>query len=200
MQAGIICIVFITIFIAELPDKSMIATFVLSTRFRSPLIVWAGAAAAFLLHVAIAVTAGQALALLPNRIVEAIVTVLFIAGASVLFFQKHDILPADNEFESAKTKEVSLSFLKAFAATFGIVFLGEWGDITQIATANYAAYYQDPFSVAVGSILALWAAAAVAVIAGKKLPKLVSGVLLRRTAGTILLIFAAFGVYGVMQG
>ena len=35
---------FATVFVAELPDKTMLATIVLSARFRRPLAVWIGAA------------------------------------------------------------------------------------------------------------------------------------------------------------
>ena len=81
MNAAIALAVFPVIFIGELPDKTMFASLVLSTRGR-PLLVWAGAAAAFAVHVVIAVSVGTALfRLLPHRLLEAIVAVIFAAGA-----------------------------------------------------------------------------------------------------------------------
>jgi putative Ca2+/H+ antiporter (TMEM165/GDT1 family) len=68
---------FVTVFPAELPDKTMVATIILVTRYRHPLGVWLGAAAAFLVHVVVAVAAGSAIALLPERVVGGVVTVLF---------------------------------------------------------------------------------------------------------------------------
>ena len=87
MSLAVAAIAFGVVFLAELPDKSMIASLVLGTRFR-PLYVWVGAAAAFSVHVVIAVAAGGALSLLPHRLVEGIVAVLFLAGAALLLFGK----------------------------------------------------------------------------------------------------------------
>src|SRR5581483_595120 len=90
MDISIIAIVFGVIFIAELPDKSMFASLVLGLRYPAPY-VWSGAAAAFLAHVVIAVTAGQAFSLLPRRVVELVVAALFLAGALLLFVGKHGV-------------------------------------------------------------------------------------------------------------
>jgi hypothetical protein len=49
--------VFGVTFVAELPDKSLFASLVLGTRYR-PVHVWLGVAAAFAVHVGLAVTVG----------------------------------------------------------------------------------------------------------------------------------------------
>ena len=85
MSVAVVAITFGVIFLAELPDKSMIASLVLGTRYRS-LHVWLGAAAAFAVHVVIAVTAGGLLSLLPHRLVQSIVAALFLVGAAILIF------------------------------------------------------------------------------------------------------------------
>ena len=72
---------FAVIFPAELPDKSLMASLVLGTRYRS-LPVWLGATSAFTVHVVIAVAAGGLLRLLPSTVVEVVVTVLFAVGCS----------------------------------------------------------------------------------------------------------------------
>lgn len=85
MHLAIVLAVFPVIFIGELPDKSMFASLVLASRGRAPS-VWAGAAAAFLVHVVIATTIGVGLfALLPQRVVEGFVALLFAAGAVFAF-------------------------------------------------------------------------------------------------------------------
>ena len=56
MNLAVIGTVFAVIFIGELPDKTMVASLVMSTRGR-PLAVWLGAAPAFVVHVVIATTA-----------------------------------------------------------------------------------------------------------------------------------------------
>ena len=74
---------FILIFPAELPDKTFIATLVLSTRYRR-LAVWIGVAVAFAVQSAIAVAAGGLLSLLPQRLVLGVTFLLFAAGAVLM--------------------------------------------------------------------------------------------------------------------
>src|SRR5690348_16551411 len=75
--------VFAAIFPAELPDKTFVATLVLSTRY-PPLPVWIGASAAFVVQTVVAVTAGGLLSLLPHQPVRAVTAMLFLIGAIVL--------------------------------------------------------------------------------------------------------------------
>ena len=83
MHLGLILGVFAVIFLAELPDKTMIATLIMGSRSR-PLLVWIGVTAAFGVHAALAVVAGRLIALLPHTLVEAITALLFAGGAAYL--------------------------------------------------------------------------------------------------------------------
>ena len=197
MNLAVSGIVFGVTFLAELPDKSLFASLVLGTRFRT-LPVWVGVAAAFLVHVIIAVTAGGLLTLLPHRIVEGIVAALFLAGAAVLLLGSED--EEENEGEQSGRRRSAAGFPRIALTSFAVVFAGEWGDITQITTANYAAKYADPLSVAVGALLALWAASALAVTAGHKILDHVPMPLVRRVAGLILLGFGIASVIGAVRG
>jgi Ca2+/H+ antiporter, TMEM165/GDT1 family len=197
MQLEVFLLVFVVIFIAELPDKSLFASLILGSRFNG-WYVWLGTASAFLVHVCIAVTAGKLLTFLPHRLLEAVIALLFLAGATLLFFGKHGI-----EEEPSVSSKVSLihvhSFWKVFSTSFGVVFLGEWGDVTQIATANYAARYHDPWAVGLGALLALWVVAGLAVTLGAKAIKLVPAKTLQRTSGTILLLFAILSIISAIR-
>jgi putative Ca2+/H+ antiporter (TMEM165/GDT1 family) len=79
-------------------------------------------------------------------------------------------------------------------ASFGVVFLGEWGDITQITTANLAARYRDPVSVGVGAVLALWSVAALALTLGRGLLKRIPTRLVRRLTGVVLAVLAVLSL------
>jgi Ca2+/H+ antiporter, TMEM165/GDT1 family len=176
-------------FLAELPDKSMFASLVLSTRYR-PSWVWTGAAAAFAVHMAIAVTAGRLLTLLPHRAVDAVVAGLFLAGSAWLLASslrragRHDA-------DAARQGGPRPSFLRVSAASFGVVFLAEWGDITQLTTANLAARY-DPLAVFAGATLGLWAVAAAAVSVGAKSLDLIPMAWVQRITAAIML---GLGIY-----
>jgi putative Ca2+/H+ antiporter (TMEM165/GDT1 family) len=194
MSLTVIAIVFAVIFLAELPDKSMVASLVLGTRFR-PLYVWIGAAAAFSIHVVIAVAAGGALSLLPHRLVESVVAVLFFAGAAYLLLGKDEPDDDPTEEEDRVAAVTAPTLRRVASVSFAVIFVGEWGDITQIATANLAAKYHQPLSVGIGALLGLWTVVAIGVLAGAKLIEVVPLGLVRRITGLIL---AALGIVSVV--
>jgi Ca2+/H+ antiporter, TMEM165/GDT1 family len=79
--------------------------------------------------------------------------------------------------------------------SFSVIFLAEWGDITQITAANLAARY-DPILVFAGATLGLWAVAAVAVTIGAKSLRVVPMAWVNRITGLILL---ALGIYSAVS-
>ncbi|MFE2422910.1 TMEM165/GDT1 family protein [Streptomyces hokutonensis] len=180
-------LVFGVVFLAELPDKTALAGLVLGTRYRASY-VFAGVAAAFLLHVVLAVAAGSVLTLLPQQIVHAVTGVLFLGGAAVLLFKK-----GDDEEEVRAPKDQS--FWKVAGAGFMLILVAEFGDLTQIMTANLAARYDDPFSVGLGAVLALWAVAGLGIVGGKALMKRVPLELITRIAAVLMLALGAWSLW-----
>ena len=83
MDLPLIATLFGLVFLAELPDKTALASLVLGTRYR-PLYVFTGAASAFLVHVLLAIAAGSLLALLPHRVLQSVVAALFLLGAVLM--------------------------------------------------------------------------------------------------------------------
>lgn len=195
LNIAVMAAVFAIVFLAELPDKSLFASLVLGTRYQ-PFRVWAGVAGAFVVHMGIAVLAGQVLVtLLPHRALEAIVATLFVAGAvyllvSSLWEEQHEGLDASRQGPRPP------SFLQVAGMSFGVVFLAEWGDITQITVANLTARYADPLSVFIGGTLALWAVAGLAVSVGSQVLKLIPMHWVQRVCAVVLL---GFGVYSAIM-
>ena len=191
MQLAVVLAVFPIIFLGELPDKTMFASLVLSTRGR-PLLVWLGAAAAFAIHVVIAVTIGVALFhLLPHRALSAIVAAMFLAGAALAL---REATKEEEEEEELVAKEVA-SHQRVIVIAFLVIFLAEWGDLTQILMANLAAHYHDALSVAVGSLLALWVVAGIAVVGGQGLLRLIEVRTLRIVTAVVLVALAGWAIY-----
>src|SRR5688572_11291778 len=183
MDLAVVATVFGVIFAAELPDKTMVATLVLSTRFR-PLFVWIGVAGAFLVQVGIAVAAGGLLSLAPERLVAVVAGVLFAVGAAILLFGSPD--EADEELDVAPAGP-----LRAITTSFAVLFVSEWGDLSQLATAGFAARFGDPVSVFAGAFGALATVAALAVVVGRSVLRVVPLALVRRIAGVALAALAA---------
>jgi putative Ca2+/H+ antiporter (TMEM165/GDT1 family) len=181
-------VVFGVVFLAELPDKTALAGLVLGTRYRASY-VFAGVAAAFALHVVLAVAAGSVLTLLPQQIVHAITGVLFLGGAAVLLRKKDD---GDEEIRRPENQ----SFWKVAGAGFMLILVAEFGDLTQIMTANLAARYDDPLSVGLGAVLALWAVAGLGIVGGKALMKRVPLALITKIAAALM---TALGVWSLWE-
>ncbi|MEW2492087.1 TMEM165/GDT1 family protein [Streptomyces nodosus] len=183
----VLALVFGVVFLAELPDKTALAGLVLGTRYRASY-VFAGVAAAFLLHVVLAVAAGSALTLLPQRVVHGITGLLFLGGAAVLLLKK-------GEDEEEIRRPENQSFWKVSTTGFMLILIAEFGDLTQIMTANLAARYDDPLSVGLGAVLALWAVAGLGIVGGKALMKRVPLGLITKIAAAVMALLGVWSVY-----
>ncbi|AYV27560.1 MULTISPECIES: TMEM165/GDT1 family protein [Streptomyces] len=185
-------IAFGVVFLAELPDKTALAGLMLGTRYRASY-VFAGVAAAFAVHVCLAIAAGSVLTLLPHRLVQAVVGVLFLAGAAVLLLKKSD-------GEEEVKPPADQSFWKVSGAGFMLILVAEFGDLTQIMTANLAARYDNPVSVGLGAVLALWAVAGIGILGGKTLMKYVPLRLITKVAAAVMAALAVFSLYEAIAG
>jgi putative Ca2+/H+ antiporter (TMEM165/GDT1 family) len=192
VDLAVVATVFGVIFAAELPDKTMVATLILSTRYRQ-VFVWIGVASAFLVQVAIAVAAGGLLSLAPERIVAVLSGALFAFGAWVLLFRKDD--GEDDDIVAPPAGP-----WRSIVTSFTVLFVSEWGDLSQLATAGFAARFGDPVSVFAGAWGALATVAALAIVAGRSLLRVVHEDLLRRMAGTAMAVLAALAFIHAITG
>ncbi|MEV7446053.1 TMEM165/GDT1 family protein [Streptomyces sp. NPDC056257] len=189
---SITAIAFGVVFLAELPDKTALAGLMLGTRYRASY-VFAGVAAAFAVHVALAIAAGSVLTLLPHRLVQAVVGILFLLGAAMLLLKKDD---GEDEVKPPADQ----SFWKVSGAGFMLILVAEFGDLTQIMTANLAARYDDPVSVGIGAVLALWAVAGIGILGGRTLMKYVPLRLITKIAAAVMAALAVFSLYEAIAG
>jgi putative Ca2+/H+ antiporter (TMEM165/GDT1 family) len=187
MSLSVLALTFGIIFVAELPDKTMIATIVMASRYR-PLPVWIGAALAMVVNSAVAVLAGRLLELLPHRWVEAVVAALFAGGAVYLIVVKESAEAEVGEAEADKVRSGRRVALGAFT----VIVVAELGDLTQILTANLVARYHQAWSVFVGSAVALVSVMGLGVIGGRALLRVLPLSTIRKVAGFILAGFAIF--------
>jgi len=177
--------VFGVIFVAELPDKTALASLVLATRYR-PMPVFLGAAGALTIQSAVAVLAGGLFSLLPARPVHIGAGLLFIASAYFMWRRKHD-----SDDGTGRSGTEARGFWRTCWTVFLVVFAAEWGDLTQLGTAALAARYGHPAIVFAGATTALWSVAGVAVALGNRAAKLLDPRITQRTAAVC---FAAIGV------
>lgn len=175
------------IFLAELPDKTMFASLAMGTRMR-PLYVWLGTSSAFAVHAGLAVVAGSAIGLLPSWSVSLISAALFGLGAYLLLRGGAD----DHDDDAAATTRVN-RFVAVYPAAFMAVFISEWGDLTQITTANLAAS-NGALSTAIGAFAALATVSALALLAGRFISKRVPLPVVARIGGICMLALAVWSL------
>jgi Ca2+/H+ antiporter, TMEM165/GDT1 family len=185
--------VFAVIFPAELPDKTALASLILGSRYR-PAYVFAGVAAAFAVHAGLAIAAGSLLALLPHRLLEIVVAVLFGLGAVLLLRGRHD---SSDEYVELHGRQPA--FWRVAWTSFAVILVAEFGDLTQIAIASLAARYHDPLAVGTGAVLALWAAAAIAIAGGRSLLKIIPLTWITRIAAAIMLALAGVSLAAALS-
>lgn len=193
MQLAVIAAVFPVIFIGELPDKTMFASLVMATRGR-PFSVWLGAAFAFFVHVLIAVTVGVTLfRILPQHVIDFVVAGLFALSAAAAFIAAREAEPHQEEL----IREHHAG--RVAGTAFVVVFLAEWGDLTQVLTANAAVRYESALSVAIGATLALWSVSALAVIGGHGLLGRLPTRPLRLGTGFVLSVLAVLELIAALR-
>jgi len=173
-------------FIAELPDKTSLASFVMSTR-RRPLAVFAGGATAMVIHSAIAVALGSLLDLFPKEPLRVFTGAAFLVFA---FFMWRSTDHEDSEL--SRSEQESKSFLGIAAEAMAVIFVAEWGDLTQFSTAALAAKYHEPWTVLPAAILGLWAAIGLAGWLGSKIGGVFAARTLKKFASAM---FAVIGLW-----
>jgi Ca2+/H+ antiporter, TMEM165/GDT1 family len=185
--------IFALMFLIELPDKTMIATIVMSTKVRSSSIV-IGASAGFVVQMGIAVGAGGLLTLLPVHVKDIIVAVLFLGGGGYLLFSRES-----KEEEAGERKAASehpSTRLREISTAFGVIFVSEFGDLSQIQAANFAAKTHELLGVFIAASLALICVSFLGAYGGQFLQRVVPVKWIRLAGG---LIFVVLGVYTLIR-
>lgn len=194
-----VAIVFAAIFVVELPDKTFIATLVLATRFR-PLFAWIGVSLAFLVQTIVAVSVGGLLAHLPKQPVEIFAGVMFVIGGVILLrgAGKADEEERETEEEFAHKGAASAVGLRAILVSFTVLFLAEWGDLSQLLTASFVLRFHQTVSVFLGAFLALVAVSGLGALLGRALLTRVRLSTIRRVGGGLCLVLALLSVLQIV--
>lgn len=170
---------FITIAVAEFGDKTQLSVLLLSTRTGRHLPLLAGVMSAFLIVDGFAILLGAWITeIIPASILK------IASGAIFLLFGITTLRDLDGEVESRTFDD------SPFLSGFLVIFLAEWGDKTQIASAIFATQY-NPWMVLGGTMLALFVLSLSAIYLGRFILGYVNRRTITLAAG---LIFMAMGV------
>lgn len=186
--------VFGVVFLLELPDKTALAALLLATRHR-PLPIFLGAATAFVIQSIVAVAAGSLLSLLPREPIRIGAGLLFILMAALIVRQ--NLKKAEVE-EKSEVEREERRHRQPFVTAFVVVFVGEWGDLTQLATAALQARYRSPIVVFAAATLALWLVTAIAVTVGNRLGAWIPQRPLQLAAAGVMVLVAIALISGLL--
>lgn len=175
------------VFLAELPDKTMFATLLLSTRFAQRSAVWVGVGLAYGVHVLVATTLGGIVSQLPADPVRNIVALIFVVAGGYLMWSSWQ--KRDEETESIDSESRSWRRVCGISAT--TVGVAEFADITQLATASLAATRDSQILVGLGAFSALATVSGLAVLVGRELTRRLN---LRVIQGAAGVLFVLIGV------
>lgn len=186
LEVAAITKTFFLVFGAEIGDKSQLVCMALAARYRPAPIVL-GAVAAFIVLNLLAVTVGAAASLwLPEWLILAVVAVLF-AVFGLLALRSAD--------EDEDEVEPLGKYL--FWSVFGLIFMAELGDKTQLAIAGLSGV-ESVASVWLGGTLALALTTVLGVWLGRVLLQRIPIALVHRAAGVLFILFALWMVWRLL--
>lgn len=181
------------VFLAELPDKTMFATIVLTTRYHRPLAVVIGVTVAMAFHSVLAVVVGEGLRHLPRTPTEFAVAAVFVVGGTLL------LRGAADDGDGVRAVPVHSAW-GVVGRTALIIGIAEFGDFTQLATVGIVADRGYPVAVAAGSLGAHIVVAILAVLAGTWLRRRLPVSTVRRSAGALFLAFGVIAAISAIRG
>lgn len=87
---------------------------------------------------------------------------------------------------------------KTFLTTFGLIFLAEMGDKTQLAAITMAAQTKQPFTVFLGASLALAAVSLIGVVLGSVMANYINAEYLHKAAAIAFIAIGVLMLWGKM--
>ncbi len=188
------------IFVAELGDKTQLVILTLSARcgFRQ---VFLGAAAAFALLNALAVSVGVVLyELVPESVIKYSVSAVFILfGLFMLLPEREERREDEEDGEceegSGEAENGAKRGRSPLLTAFLMVCLMELGDKTQLSLLALTAKYSYPALVFAGGTLALWATSLIGALLGAGLSRIIPQARMRRISGIIFIVFGVVNLF-----
>ncbi len=166
----------IAVGLAEIGDKTQLSVLLLSSRTRKYAQLLLGVMLAFLIVDGIAILVGAWLtSIIPVHIIKLVSGAIFVIFGIMILRGKEENAESD---QSPKN---------AFVSGFSVIFLAEWGDKTQIASALFAAEY-NPWMVLIGVMTALTALSIMAIYLGRFISGRIDKKVITKIAGSVFIL------------
>jgi putative Ca2+/H+ antiporter (TMEM165/GDT1 family) len=175
----------VAVALAELGDKTQLSILLLSSKAKKHLQLLLGVMLAFLIVDGAAVLLGAWItSIVPLHLVKMFSGAIFIIIGALMLIEA--LYSRDKEAK----KEGKLHFKNSFLSGFLLIFVSEWGDKTQIASALFASRY-NALMVITGTMTALTLLSIMAIYLGKLISNKVDKKSMTIIAG---IIFTVMGI------
>jgi putative Ca2+/H+ antiporter (TMEM165/GDT1 family) len=195
------------IFVAELGDKTQLAVVTQTCKFRRPWAVFLGASLALTAVTLIGAVGGELLRqVIPPSVLRMVAALAFVvmgiligreaARAGNRLLGEACALPGETDQDCAP--ESAAWDWKAFTSTFGLLFVAELGDKTQLSVLSLAGKYGTPWPVFAGGAAALTVVTALGAIGGQGLCSMIPERVLLWIAAAAFVIMGVLMAVGVL--
>ena len=212
MNWSVVATTFGLIFVAELGDKTQLAVLAQTCKYRRPWAVFLGASLALTAVTALGAAGGQVLGrFIPPSLLQGIAALAFVVMGVLIGREAartgteepvpEDACPLpgpDGLGNPARSSLVSPHTWKAFGSTFGLLFVAEMGDKTQLAVLSLGGKRAASLPVFVGGALALTAVTALGAIGGQALSRFIPQRVLLWVSAVAFVVMGALIGFGVL--
>jgi putative Ca2+/H+ antiporter (TMEM165/GDT1 family) len=183
MDWRIVLTTFGLVFVAELGDKTQLAVLTQTCQYRRPWPIFLGASLALTLVTALGAAGGQVLGrIVPAFLLQDLAALAFVAMGALTGREaarvradelvQEGLCDCDESGEPSSAPAPAWDW-KAFGSTFGLLFVAEMGDKTQLAVLGLTGRHANPWPVFIGGGLALIVVTACGVIGGQGLCRII---------------------------
>ncbi len=175
------------VFLAELGDKTMLATVCLSAQCRRPRFVLGAAMLALMTSTALAVVVGYVLSTaLPLDII------IWASGLIFIVLGIYTLLQKESDEDGTGAEPAS------FLSIYSLVLFSEMGDKTQVSALAIAATTGLPILVFIGATIGLFLVNAIGVVMGDRIAAVSSVSIVRRVTGLVFILFGVLILFGIL--
>ena len=190
------------VLVAELGDKTQLAVISQTCRYRSPWAVFLGGSLALAIVTGLGVLGGSLInAWVPQRVITIAAAVLFAVMGLLMWREasKNDCDEAEPDCaELAADAPRSRWSWPGFSSTFGLLFVAELGDKTQLAVLGLAGNGANPWITFIGGSLALATSTALAALCGHHLRRLCPERTILRVSAVLFVVMGVLMGFGVI--
>jgi putative Ca2+/H+ antiporter (TMEM165/GDT1 family) len=166
----------VAIGLAEMGDKTQLSILLLSSRTKQYLRLLLGTMLAFLLVDGFAILVGAwVTTIIPVQMIKLIAGIVFVIFGILILMGSNGRTQSD------------MSPRNVFVSGFSMIFLSEWGDKTQIASALFASEY-NPWMVLIGVMTAFTILSIMAIYLGRFISGRIDRRLIAKVAGTAFIL------------